>query len=187
MLYNLAIMLQQLGRYEDCRGVIRHAVSLRHEEKIYEVFRLWAAFEEALAGNAAIAEQHLATLTPENIKQNFRPVEVMTRLLIRLQSTPAGERKAFFKSVREKLRTAFGKTPPGKSTRYVRDAYRRFIALSAGQGGGTELRVWGWWYYGQSNLLTGLIVAGAVLSAFVYPPVIAPFVVLACIRAMRRK
>lgn len=187
MLYNLVIMLQQLGRYEGCRDIIRHAVTLRHEEKLYEVFRLWAAFEEALAGNVSASEQHLATLSRENIKEQFRPAEIMTRLLIRLAGVPPAEKKAFFKNVRAELQSAFAKTRPSKSTRYVRDGYRRFIAELCDQGGGTQLRLWGWWFYGQKNLLLPLLSLLLIPAALVFPPILGLALVVMMVKVISRR
>jgi cellulose synthase operon protein C len=146
MLYNLVIMLQRKGRFDESRDVIRHAVALRHGGDLHQVFRLWAAFEEALSGNTTQAEHHLATLPTEAIQGHHRPVQIMTQLLISL-SQPAGDAKTLRQAIRTGLRTAFGGQYPCHAPHYVRAGYRRFIPVAARRLGGMPFRLWGWWFY----------------------------------------
>ena len=147
MLYNLVIMLQRQKRFAESVEIIRHAVALRHEEELHATFRLWAAFEEALAGNSPAAAQHLATLTSENAQPKPQPLRTMTELLIDLHRQPAENGKSFAKIIRDRLRKAFEKRRPCNAPRYVRDGYRRFISKAAPQAGGLGFKLWGWWYY----------------------------------------
>ncbi len=147
MLYNLVIMLQRKGRHEESRDVIRHAVALRHGEDLYEIFRLWAAFEEALLGNTTLAEQHLANLPDEAVKEHHRPLQIMTQLLITLSRDSAADRKTLRRTFQTTLRAAFRNTHPSRATRDVRDGYRRFLSAAAPNVGGLGFRLWGWWFY----------------------------------------
>jgi cellulose synthase operon protein C len=170
MLYNLAIMLQRKGRYEESRAVIRHAVALRHGGDLHEVFRLWAAFEEALLGNTALAEQHLATLPTEAVQERHRPLQIMTQLLIGLSRESAEDLKTRRCAFRTSLRAAFGKQHPSKATRYVRDAYHRFVAVAAPRAGGVGFRIWGWWFYRGADWLWVALIILLLPAVLVAPP-----------------
>ncbi len=160
MLYNLILMLQRKRRYAESREVLRHAVTMRHSNELYETFRLWTAFEEALSGNVSQAEKHLATLQGVKINDNLRPLQGMICLLIDLSKQPEAERKKkMFKFVRERLRTSFGKTVPSKAARYVSTAYRRLLKVAGRES--KMLWLWGWWYYRQSAWL-GILFALAL-------------------------
>jgi hypothetical protein len=146
MLYNLVVMLQRKGRFDQGREIIRHAVALRHGEGLHEVFRLWAAFEEALSGNIVQARQHLATLPTEAIQEHHRPVQIMTQLLIAIGQR-GGDQTTLRQSVRTGLRTAFRGRYPCQAAHYVRHGYRRFMSVAAPRLGGGLFRLWGWWFY----------------------------------------
>ena len=121
-------------------------MALRHGADLHQVFRLWAAFEEALSGNTALAQQHLATLPNEAIRAHNRPVQVMTQLLIAL-SQQSEDAKALRQTVRTGLRKAFGGHYPCHASPYARDGYRRFMSAAAPRLGGMPFRLWGWWFY----------------------------------------
>ncbi len=168
MLYNLVIMLQHKGRYDECREIIRHAVALRHGGDLYEAFRLWAAFEEALGGNFSQAEAHLATLPSRQIKAYHVPLRAMTQILIDVGKQSPGTEKQLFNFVRDKLCAAFEKTVPYQATRYVRDGYHRFLRVVARDS--TRLRFWGWWYYRRSNWLAVLMLILLAPAGIAFPP-----------------
>ena len=170
MLYNLVIMLQRKGRVDESRDVIRHAVALRHGGELHEVFRLWAAFEEALQGNTALAEQHLATLPSDAVQEQHRPVQIMAQLLVTLGRDPIRDRKTFRKAVRTSLRAAFGKLHPYQATRYVRDGYRRLLSAPALEPGGGSLWVWGWWFYRGASWLWLVLLILLLPAVVVAPP-----------------
>jgi tetratricopeptide (TPR) repeat protein len=171
MLYNLVVMMHRKGQFEEGWQIIRHAVTLRHTSDLHEIFRLWAAFEEALAGNISLAGQHLATLPPESIREGHRPLQTMTQLLI-----AQAEGKQDSPAIRSQLRATFGKEHPSQAERYTRAAYRRFMAAVALQAGGFGLRLWGWWYYrGLAWLWIALMVVCAPLI-FAAPPLAIVFV-----------
>jgi tetratricopeptide (TPR) repeat protein len=73
MLYNLVLMLQRQDRYAESLDIIRHAVTLRHDEQLYEIFRVSAAFEEALLGNMGEATKHLASLPTNSMAPTSSP------------------------------------------------------------------------------------------------------------------
>jgi hypothetical protein len=185
MLYNLVLMLQRKGRYEQSRDVIRHAVALRHEEQLYEVFRLWAAFEEALLGNTTLAEQHLATLPVEAVKEHNRPVQIMTQLLITLGRESSADSKTLRRTLQTSLQAAFRKTHPCRATRYVRDAYRRFVAAAAPKAGGFGFRLWGWWFYRGASWWRIFMAVGLVPVVVVAPPLAILFLFLLLKRSPR--
>ncbi len=147
MLYNLVMMLHRQRRYGEGREIIRHAVTMRHGVELHELFRLWAAFEEALLGNTARAEQHLATLPAEAVQEQHRPLEVMTQLLVALHRDSVTEPDALRRTIRTSLRTAFKRKDPRHAARFVRDSYRRFLSVAAPRAGGVLFRLWGWWFY----------------------------------------
>jgi hypothetical protein len=187
MLYNLIIMLQRLKRYDETRDVLRHAVGLRHEENLYAIFRLWAAFEEALGSNNAAAEQHLTTLSIDRIPDGFRPIHAMTRLLIRIRAEPPATRASLSKTIRKDLSTGFGDLRPYRASRYVRDAYHRCISVVARETGLSSIRWWGWWNYRGTSQLWSLAVLILALLGFAFPPAFAFCVIVALISVWRRK
>jgi cellulose synthase operon protein C len=147
VLYNLVFMLQSLQRFEEAREVIRHAVQLRHEPHQFRTFTIWAAFEEALAGNLAEATRYLARLPAGAPDDGVQPMRVMTELLITLGPNPGESRQQRFASVRAGLRTAFPALRPFAVSVVTREGYRRWIRKVAGELGGLRLRLWGWWFY----------------------------------------
>jgi hypothetical protein len=179
MLYNLVIMLQRLKRHEESREIIRHAVQLRHEERLYEEFRLWAAFEEAISGNLLEAEAHLAALAPENVKEHNRPLQIMARLLVDFLRKSTIEKKCFLGTIRKQLPAAFGKGHPAAATQYVRDSYKRFISVVSSRSDGIEFRLWGWWQYRGAHWLwiPGILVC-LLLGIFVPPLLVASVIAL---------
>ncbi len=185
MLHNLIIMLQRKGRYEESREIIRHAVALRHGAELYEVFRLWAAFEEALLGNTTLAEQHLATLPVEAVKELHRPVQIMTQLLISLGQARAADSKTLRRTLQTSLQAAFRKTHPCRATRYVRDAYRRFVSAAAPKAGGLGFRLWGWWFYRGAGWWP-IILAIPLLPVAVAAPPLAIILIFLLLRYSRR-
>jgi hypothetical protein len=187
MLYNLIIMLQRLKHYDETREVIRHAVGLRHEENLYAIFRLWAAFEEALGWNNAVAEQHLTTLSQDRIPDGFRPIHTMTRLLIRVRAEPPETRASLSKTIRKEVSTSFGNSRPCRASQYVRDAYRRFISVVARETGSSGIRWWGWWYYRGTSQLWSLAVLILALLGFAFPPAFVFCVAVALISVWRRR
>ena len=187
MLYNLIIMLQRLKRYDETREVIRHAVGLRHEENLYPIFRLWAAFEEALGWNNTSAKHHLATLSVDRIPDGFRPIHAMTLLLIRVRDEPSATRASLSKTIRKEVSTSFGKRRPCEASQYVRDAYRRFIAVIARETASPAIRWWGWWYYRGAMRLWPLAVLILVPVGFIFPPALVLLIALSVIAVLRRK
>jgi hypothetical protein len=168
MLYNLVIMLQRQGCYDESREIIRHAVALRHGEDLYEQFCLWAAFEEALLGNAAQAEQHLVAFSAKNTKGHLRPLLVMTQILIRSSREPASGAGERSRMVRKELRVAFDKRHPSQSTRYVRAGYRRFLTVVSRDS--ASLWCWCWWFYrGQRWLWVPVLVVLIPVALFTPP------------------
>jgi len=149
MLYNLVVMLHRQGKFQEGLEIIRHAVRLRHGENLHQVFRLWAAFEEALAGDIPLAERHLATLPLESVPEAGRPLQEMTQLLIALQQKATDDRPDA-RAVRSRLRAAFGKKHPYQEDQYTRDGYARFIGVAMRQTGGVALRLWSLWYYREA-------------------------------------
>jgi tetratricopeptide (TPR) repeat protein len=144
MLYNMVIMLQRLGRCEESRQVIRHAVSLRHSQELYAVFKAWAAFEEALLGNIDEAAKHLSGLPSAGIDEDLKPVIAMVRLLIELARKPGLSRTERSKMVRKNIRAGFGRLRPYKAGHYVRKGYRRFFQVVSRDS--WSLRFWSWWF-----------------------------------------
>jgi len=168
MLYNLVIMLHRKGHYEESLEIIRHAVTLRHNKDLYETFRAWTAFEEALAGNFAAAERHLVSLPAEDISEQLRPLQVMTQLLLAQPVKSADQASNIVGTIRSRLRSAFGQRRPYETDQYTRDGYARFIGAAARAGGGMRLRMWGWWFYrgaAWSWMLLGIAALPAVLAA----------------------
>jgi tetratricopeptide (TPR) repeat protein len=180
MLYNLVIMLQRKKRYEESREIIRHAVAMRHAGDLYESFRLWAAFEEALQGNLSQAQAHLSTLPAEHIKAYLRPVQAMAQILINLGQRSAIGKKDIFNAVRNGLTAAFGNTRPYQAARYVRAGYLRFLKVAARDS--TRLKLWGWWYYRGTAWVTVLGLVLILPLAIVAPPL---WIILAWL-ALRR-
>jgi hypothetical protein len=172
MLYNLVIMLHRKGHYEESLEIIRYAVTLRHHGDLYETFRVWTAFEEALAGNLAMAERHLVSLPAEGISEQLRPLQVMTQLLLAQSGKSADQVSASVRTIRTKLRSAFGQRHPYQTDQYTRDGYGRFISVAARAGGGMRLRLWAWWFYRGATwlwmLLLGIVAVPMLLAA---PPV----------------
>jgi hypothetical protein len=168
MLYNLMLMLQRRGRHEECRELIRHAVTLRHSDDLYGVFRLFAAFEEALSGNNELAGQHLAALPANAIKDDIRPLRVMTELL--LARPEAADGRAFFKDARNKLRAAFKMRSPSRAGQYARAGYRRFMRAILRDSNDLGFRLWGWQYYWGTRWLwipVILLLGAGFAAAFV--------------------
>jgi tetratricopeptide (TPR) repeat protein len=148
MLYNLIIMLQRKKLYDDCREVIRHAVNLRHSDELHDVFRLWAAFEEGLLGNISEARTHLAALPAAASPPGLAPVRTMTEILLKIREPGLGKR-GLLKEIKSRVKAAFAKIRPCKSSRYVRDGYCRFLRAASKEVGG--LSFWGWWFYRQTD------------------------------------
>jgi tetratricopeptide (TPR) repeat protein len=153
MLYNLVLMLQRKGRYEESCEIIRYAVGLRHDVDLFETFRIWAAFEEALAGNTTFAQQHLNSLAADKLSPARRPLQVMTQILIDLRNRKFADKKSASRSIRSSLRVVFGDSPPSKSDPYTRGAFTRFIKAAATQGAGQDLRWWARWYWPETKFL----------------------------------
>ncbi len=145
MLYNLILMMHRAGRYDESLEIIRHGVELKHSEDLYESFRIWAAFEEALLGRAEVAEAHLSALPREKVKQHLLPNEAMTRVLIQTVRQTPEQRHASLPQIREQIKKSFGDQHPCRHSGYPRISYRRFLRVMAPQVNG--IRWWGWWYY----------------------------------------
>jgi cellulose synthase operon protein C len=167
MLYNLVVMLQRNRQYEATRDIVRFGVNLRHGDEFHDVFRLWAAFEEALQGNMDPARAHLAALPARVARADFEPVRAMTQILIQIQQ-PGGVRQQVLQSVKSGVRTAFGKTRPSSCVRYVRDGYGRFLKTASRQLPGLSL--WGWWYYRGSDWLTVGFLTLLIPAGIALPP-----------------
>jgi tetratricopeptide (TPR) repeat protein len=147
MLNNLIVMLHRLKRHDEAFEVIRHAVALRHGDDLFEVFSVWAAFEEAVRGNLAKAQQHLAALPTESVNEHRRPAQLMTQLLIELKRAAIKERSTLFKTARATLRSAFSGRRPFNAEPYAREAYLRLMREVAPDLGGLGPRLWGRWFY----------------------------------------
>jgi hypothetical protein len=172
MLHNLVVMLHQSKRHDEAFEVIRHAVALRHGDDLFEVFTVWAAFEEAIRGNLARAEQHLKALPTDSLNEHRRPVQLMTQLLLELKRAAGQGRSTLFKTTRTILRSAFGGRRPFAAEPYAREAYSRLMIEVARDLGGIGPRLWGHWFYRGSDWcwLPVLIVVAPVAVAF--PPLI---------------
>jgi hypothetical protein len=186
MLYNLVIMLQRKGRLEETRRIIRHAVSLRHGEDLYPVFRLWAAFEEALDGKAALAREHLAALPKEAVKEGYLPLYAMTQLLIDVSEPVPGEGYSF-QEAKAKLRSAFAKKRPCQASVYVREGYKRAVKRIGVGPGSFGFRTWALWNYRGSRW--GILLAVACLSPLVLaaPPLAIPLLALVFVTRSKRE
>lgn len=170
MLYNLVLMLHRKERFDEAFDVIRHSIALRHGDDLYEAFCLWAAFEEALRGNLARAEGHLATLPVEQVKDYRRPVQSMTQLLIQVKSPGRADKAALLGTVETTLRSAFVSQRPFAAEHYARASYRRFLRVVAGDLDSVTLKLWGWWFYrGADWLWLPLLIVGAPLLV-AFPP-----------------
>jgi cellulose synthase operon protein C len=146
MLYNLSVMLQRARQDNEAYEVIRHAVELRHTAELYIVFRLWAAFEEALRHNRAAAEQHLTALSAEAITDERRPLFEMSKLLI--EATADGvNRKQMLTTIKSRLREAFNRRRPYQADAYTKRAYLRFLDKVSHHLAATNLWLWGRWFY----------------------------------------
>ena len=176
MLYNLILMLQRKARHEEARELIRHAVSLRHGEDLYQSFRVWAAFEEALQGNAAGAEAHLATLPAGELDEPLRPVRTMAQLLSDLDHATDRPNRPTLRKVQNALREVFGKRRPYHTNRYVRDSYWRFLKVAAPRLPG--LRWWGWWYYLGPTWMVIPVLISLLPFALLVPPLTIPVAIL---------
>jgi cellulose synthase operon protein C len=170
MLYNLVIMLHRLGRHEEASEVIRHAVALRHSGDLYQTLCLWAAFEEAVRRNLAQAERHLATLPPESVTKERRPIRVMSRLLIRLLGASPAERPGLAREIPTTLRAAFSGSHPYATDHFTRNAYLRFIETAAQELGDRKLWLWGRWFHRGPAWLLAPVLALLVPAGLVFPP-----------------
>lgn len=165
MLVNCILMFQHERRCDEAVPVIREAVKMRLTQSLFPTFTLWAAFEEALAGNHAAAQVHLAALSDGTIKPHLEPLRVMTSLLLALpQAQAAGEIQQFPKRVRRELKTAFGSARPAKDDIFSRRAFDRFLKTVSLQTNSRWLRLWGSFKYNTDIWAVALIIP-AILFA----------------------
>ena len=134
-------------RSRACTKVIRHAVALRQEDHLYAVFKVWAAFEEALLQNHPQAERHLADLPPESTPELYRPARTMAELLLNIFHPAAGVPPVNAEAIKAEIKAAFPGTRPFRSPHYVRNCYRRFFKTVRPRVGGDSLLLWSRWFY----------------------------------------
>ncbi|HTD88045.1 MAG TPA: hypothetical protein VK850_15835, partial [Candidatus Binatia bacterium] len=146
MLYNLVLALQRHGGEDEALEVIRHAVAMRHWQDLFEVFRSWAAFEEAVRGNMAQAERHLAAVPVASTNDYAKCFRVMAQLLVDCSKTLPPEERITSRMVRQRLKATFQNRHPYLGDACTKSAYHRFIRKASGQLG-TGVRLWGWWYF----------------------------------------
>lgn len=186
MLYNLILALQHLRRHGEAADAVRHGVTLRHDDlDSYVLFRLWAAFEEAIEAHVESSSKFLAQIPANAIGRSLQPVKEMTEMLISIQDWVGLDSKSRAAAIRARLNEAFSGQVPHGTPRYVRSCYRRLIrALGANATPG--LRLWALWFYRGSNW--NYIIAGIILLplALINPFLLLPVLVMGLLRARQK-
>jgi hypothetical protein len=145
MLLNLVIALRATGADQQARQLGRRALELP-ADKTSPFHRIWMALDEALAGDAAAAQELLIESDPSAQDPTHRFLCTLVDCMCDVQETPAAERGPVFADVRRQLRQAAADATPLVQDRpAVRRAYRKGIRRIAKDVGGLSAAVWCLW------------------------------------------
>lgn len=138
MLHPLALSLRQLGRPADANPVVKYALGLAVEDAATPDFRVWAAFEEAIAGYPDRAESLLDGVEDEDLDDVPRVLCAFTRSLIALRRKGA----TAFTEARERGRQAVREFAPKERDADIALSYQRWAKRLARDAGGIGPWVW---------------------------------------------
>jgi tetratricopeptide (TPR) repeat protein len=143
MLINLAISLRGLKDPEQANRVSRQALELP-EDYTSPYHRTWLAFDAALAGDTAAANEELQRLEDvEDFDNTHQYVHRMVQALLSVQQVAPAERGAAFLKARQQLAEAEKSLAPLKDDRLaLLQSYRRCVRRLARDGGGLAGQLW---------------------------------------------
>jgi tetratricopeptide (TPR) repeat protein len=148
MLHPVVRALRQLGRWDDARRAAGYALGLPADDPSSDDFRVWLAFEEALAGRPDQADRFLAAVDEDELDDVPRILHALVVSLLQVQRRG----RAAFVEARDRGREAVKEFGPKAPDRDLSLSYRRWARrLARGAGG---LGPWVW-YILQSGRLPG--------------------------------
>ena len=163
MLYNLGHALIEIRRDTDLSAVVAATLKLPADHT-RPMFVAWAAWQSALAGDAAAAREMLAVFD-DHTKLEFAKVTAgHARALVGVLSQPQAERRQAFRKAQSELRALEQKHPSVLAKSYMRRAQARTLYTAACAA---QLPLWRGWYsiprISHAWQTAALVVAGAAI------------------------
>lgn len=146
MLHSLVLAYRRLARYEDAYRVAQSAIALDDDDGFTDEFRVWVAFEDAIAKRMTQAEEGLSLIEVDALDDVPRILYTLTETLLAVQKHGRSE---FVKARREGL-DAIKQFAPQEGDPDLVLSYRRWVDRLAKDAGG--LAAWMWAKLGGRKL-----------------------------------
>jgi hypothetical protein len=127
----LAKALRATGRTADANEVVQLALCRPSGGEQFPILKLWAAQDEALAGNGQNAAAHFKDINSNGWDDDEMALYYLVRGMIRVQNAPAASRSEAFATARDRVRYVFRKVPIYKRDVYLRREYRKCMVRMA--------------------------------------------------------
>ncbi|HEV2394665.1 MAG TPA: hypothetical protein VG146_20125 [Verrucomicrobiae bacterium] len=145
LLYCLALGLRGTGHERKAQPFVRQALEKPDAEKQFPVLKLWAAQEEALAGDVQAAEGLYKELKSVAWDDDSVCVYYLTRGVLRVRQAARASRKEVFDSASTRVQERVRRVAIYKRDVMLRRQYRRCLwrmAVDSGRWGSGAMAAW---------------------------------------------
>jgi cellulose synthase operon protein C len=138
------LILRALNRYEEAEKISRKAIKIEAEDGSLPEFRVWLAFEDALAGRTQAAEQFLDLVDQDQLSDTVRIQLAFTMQLVYVQENQEVNRRVLLESVKTRIDEALAEFAPKVRNPDLTRSYQRFVQALARDIGGLNAKLWAW-------------------------------------------
>ncbi|HZR20772.1 MAG TPA: hypothetical protein VFE51_26055 [Verrucomicrobiae bacterium] len=163
----LALALRATGRMRVSDEVARLALARPSAADLFPLLTLWAAQDEAFAGDTQSASATFKRINPTGWDDDALALYYLVRGVIRVQKARNDDPKGTFEMARDRVRDLFRRVPVYKRDIYLRREYRRCISRMARDSGAWSERVLACWRSADSAWFLALLLVIPGLQLFV--------------------
>jgi tetratricopeptide (TPR) repeat protein len=142
MLVGLVEALRATGRLAEARQASQAALALPSPTS-KQVHRLWLAYDAVVSGQMLTAQEHLAHVHPNDLREEWSLLATCVRAVLQLEQAPPEQRAEVFAQVRQQIAQARRNAPGFGDEPAHRRAYRHCVGQIARRV--RSLRGWLWW------------------------------------------
>lgn len=143
MLHPAGLILRGLGRYAEAEELTRKALAIETEDGSVPEFRVWLAFEDALAGRVDEAAAQLRLIDEDEMADGVRIIHAMADALVLVQLTSPDKRSATFEEGKRRVVEIAEQLAPQQRNPDLSRSYQRFVKRLAHDVGGFNAKLWG--------------------------------------------
>jgi hypothetical protein len=161
----LAVALRATRRNIEADEVVHLALAKPGVAESFPLFKLWAAQDQAFAGNTQGASATLKQIDTTGWDDDSLALFYLVRGVVRVQKAEDGHRKEALGAAQERLADLFRRVPIYKRDIFLRREYCRCVARMAKDSGNWSGRIRCYWRSAQSRwfILPLLVVPGLQL------------------------